>query len=66
MWLYPVIGHGVYDWIAMSQEVNPQWSGVIAIAILLLCFGLIKQARRHMKKHLLADSFDTIKTIDIQ
>ena len=66
MWLYPVIGHGVYDWIAMSQEVNPQLSGVIAIAILLLCFGLLKWARKHMQKHLVADSFDTIKTIDNQ
>lgn len=66
MWLYPVIGHGVYDWIAMSQEVNPQLSGVIAVAILLLCFGLLKWARKHMQKHLVADSFDTIKTIDIQ
>ena len=66
MWLYPVIGHGVYDWIAMSQEVNPQLSGVIAIAILLLCFGLLKWARKHMQKHLVADSYDTIKTIDIQ
>ena len=66
MWLYPVIGHGVYDWIAMSQEVNPQLSGVIAIAILLLCFGLLKWARKHMQKHLVADSYDTVKTIDIQ
>lgn len=66
MWLYPVIGHGVYDWIAMSQEVNSQLSGVIAIAILLLCFGLLKWARKHMQKHLVADSYDTIKTIDIQ
>lgn len=66
MWLYPVIGHGVYDWIAMSQEVNPQLSGVIAVAILLLCFGLLKWARKHMQKHLIADSYDTVKTIDIQ
>lgn len=66
MWLYPVIGHGVYDWIAMSQEVNPQLSGVIAVAILLLCFGMLKWARKHMQKHLIADSYDTVKTIDIQ
>lgn len=65
MWLYPVIGHGVYDWIAMTQEVNPQLSGAIAIVILLLCYWLIKWGREHMQKHLIADSFDT-KTIDIQ
>lgn len=66
MWLYPVIGHGAYDWIAMTQEVSPQLSGVIAIAILLLCYWLIKWGREHMKKHLDADSFDTITTIDEQ
>lgn len=65
MWLYPVIGHGVYDWIAMTQEVNPQLSGAIAIVILLLCYWLIKWGREHMQKHLIADSFDS-KTIDIQ
>ena len=65
MWLYPVIGHGVYDWIAMTQEVSPQLSGVIAIAILLLCFWLLKWGREHMKKHLIADSYDTT-TIDEQ
>lgn len=57
MWLYPVLGHGAYDWIAMTQEVSPQLSGVIAIAILLFCYWLIKWGREHMKKHLIADSF---------
>ena len=65
MWLYPVIGHGVYDWIAMTQQVSEQLSGVIAIAILLLCFWLLKWGREHMKKHLIADSYDTT-TIDEQ
>ncbi len=66
MWLLPVLGHGVYDWIAMSQEVNPQLSGAIAIAILLLCFGMLRWGQRHMKKHLVADSIDIIKHPDIQ
>ena len=66
MWLYPVLGHGLYDWIAMSQEVSPQLSGVIAIALLLMCFWLLKWARTHMQKHLVADSVDTIKSIDEQ
>lgn len=65
MWLYPVLAHGTYDWIAMSQEVNPQLGGAIAIAILLLCFWLMKWASKHMKKHLVADSYD-INSVAIQ
>lgn len=57
MWLYPVLLHGTYDWIAMSQEVSPELSGAIALAVLLLCFGMLKWARKHMKEHLITDSF---------
>ena len=56
MWLYPMLLHGTYDAIAMSQTVAPELSGALAIAILLLCFWMIKNARRHMKSHLLADA----------
>ena len=66
MWLYPVLIHGTYDWIAMSQEVSPELSGAIALAILLLCFGMLKWARKHMKTHLITDSFTHIHTIDEQ
>lgn len=66
MWLYPVLLHGTYDWIAMSQEVSPELSGAIALAILLLCFGMLKWARKHMKTHLITDSFTHIHTIDEQ
>ena len=57
MWLYPVLLHGTYDWIAMSQEVSPELSGAIALAVLLLCFGMLKWARKHMREHLITDSF---------
>ena len=66
MWLYPVLLHGLYDSIAMSQEITPELSGAISIAIILLCFWLIKWAREHMQKHLVADSFDAVSTIDEQ
>ncbi len=56
MWLYPVLLHGAYDWIAMSQEVNPDLGGVIGLLILLICFWLIKNARKQMKKHLETDA----------
>ena len=42
MWLYPVLGHGIYDSIAMMSAVTPQLSGAITIAILMLCFQMIK------------------------
>ena len=66
MWLYPVLLHGTYDWIAMSQEVAPELSGTIALAVLLLCFGMLKWARKHMREHLVTDSFTHTTTIDEQ
>ena len=58
MWLYPVLGHGIYDSIAMMSAVTPQLSGAITIAILMLCFQMIKWARKSMQKHLIADASD--------
>lgn len=66
MWLYPVLAHGIYDWVAMTQEVTPELSGAIAIVILLGCFWLVKWARQHIQRHLLADSFDTFTDADEQ
>ena len=68
MWLYPVLGHGIYDTVAMMAAVTPQLSGAITIAILLFCFQMVKWARKSMEKHLLADSSDygTGDDLDIQ
>jgi len=57
MWLYPVLLHGAYDWIAMSQAVTPELGGIIGMAILLFCFWLMKTSRKHMKTHLITDSY---------
>ena len=56
MWLYPVLAHGIYDTIAMTQSVTPEMSGIISLAILLLCFWGLRWSRRHMSRHLVADS----------
>ena len=68
MWLFPVLGHGIYDTVAMMQAVTPQLSGAIAIAILLFCFKMIQWARKSMKKHLIADASDATMGggVDIQ
>ena len=58
MWLYPVLAHGLYDFIAMSQEVTPELGGIIAICILLFCFAMLKWARKSMSEQLLADSYN--------
>ena len=55
-WLYPVLLHGTYDWIAMSQEVAPEMGGAIGLAILLLCFWMLRNSQRHIKRHLITDS----------
>ena len=56
MWLYPVVAHGLYDTVAMMANVAPEISGVISIMIILFCCWLIKQARRRMQTHLVADA----------
>ena len=66
MWLYPVLAHGVYDTIAMSATVAPEISGAVSITILLGCFWALKWARKRMKSHLLADSYDVNRGIDEQ
>lgn len=58
MWLYPVLAHGLYDFVAMSQEVTPELGGIIAICILLFCFAMLKWARKSMSEQLLADSYN--------
>lgn len=58
MWLYPVLAHGLYDFVAMSQEVTPELSGAIALAIILFCFAMLKWARKSMKEHLDTDSYN--------
>ena len=59
MWLYPVLAHGIYDTIAMSSALDETLSGVFTIAILLLCFGMVKWARQRMASHLIADAADS-------
>ena len=56
MWLYPVVAHGLYDTVAMMANVAPEIGGVISIMIILFCCWLIKQARRRMQTHLVADA----------
>jgi len=60
MWLFPVLAHGIYDTVAMMAEVTPEISGAITIVILLFCFQMIKWARENMRKHLIADSSDSV------
>lgn len=66
MWLYPMLLHGLYDWVAMSQEVSPELGGAIGLAILLMCFWLLRTSRKHIKTHLIEDSKRPATHIDEQ
>lgn len=66
MWLYPVLLHGGYDWVCMSQEVSPEMGGAISLIIILFCFWLLRKSQKHMKSHLIADSFHGKGGIDVQ
>ena len=66
MWLYPVLAHGIYDSVAMQSAVNPELGGIVSITILLGCFWALKQARKRMRTHLIADSLDARLGIDEQ
>ena len=58
MWLYPVLGHGIYDTIAMTASLDESISGALSIVLLLFCFHMVKLSRRKMSEHLLADNAD--------
>ena len=60
MWLYPVLAHGIYDAIAMMSSVTPEMGGVITIAILFLCFQMVKWGHKSMAKHRVADASDLV------
>ena len=64
MWLYPVLGHGLYDTVAMTASLNETVSGSLSIALVLFCFYLIKVSRRRMKEHLMADNADPLDNRD--
>ena len=66
MWLYPILGHGLYDTVAMMSSVTPEISGVISIIIILFCVWLIKWARRRMQEHVNSDAMDSFTGIDEQ
>ena len=66
MWLYPVVAHGLYDTIAMYASVSPELSGIISLVILMFCFWGLRQAQKHMVRHLVADSYDIVRGVDEQ
>lgn len=66
MWLYPVVGHGLYDTVAMYAQVSPEIGGVITVVLILFCFWLIRLARKRMQEHVCTDIVETYTGIDEQ
>lgn len=44
----PILAHGIFDTIAMSQEVSEGMEGLLAVALLLFCNELRKLCKRHI------------------
>ena len=55
MWAAPVLAHGIYDAIAMSQEVSAGMEVAFGVAILLFCNELRKLCTRHIRELTQAD-----------
>lgn len=51
----PVIAHGIFDAIAMSQEVSPGLEAIFGIVLLLFCNELRKLCSRHIREMAEAD-----------
>lgn len=51
----PILAHGIFDTIAMSQEVSQGMEGLLAVALLLFCNELRKLCKRHINDLKAAD-----------
>ena len=51
----PILAHGIFDTIAMSQEVSQGMEGLLAVALLLFCNELRKLCKRHISNLQAAD-----------
>ena len=51
----PILAHGIFDTIAMSQEVSEGMEGLLAVALLLFCNELRKLCKRHISDLQAAD-----------
>ena len=50
VWAVPVLAHGIYDTIAMSQSVSPGLEALFGIVLLLFCNELRKLGQRHIRE----------------
>lgn len=66
MWLYPVLGHGLYDTVAMTASLDESVSGALTLALVLFCFWLLKTSRKKMQEHLLADNTSPVDVTDLE
>lgn len=51
----PVLAHGIFDTIAMAQEVSPGLETMFALVLLLFCNELRKLCSRHIREMAAAD-----------
>lgn len=51
----PILAHGVYDTIAFSSSLSPEWSGPAAIILIVFCLWMHRFCKRRLDKHLLRD-----------
>ena len=50
VWVVPVLAHGIYDTIAMTQSVSEGWEALFGISLLLFCNELRKLGQRHISE----------------
>ena len=53
--LAPILAHGIYDSIAMSADVSPEFGGASAILLIYFCVKMHKFAHKKMTTHIIND-----------
>ncbi|MBP3829210.1 MAG: PrsW family intramembrane metalloprotease [Bacteroidaceae bacterium] len=58
----PVLAHGIFDTIAMAQEVSPGLEAIFGLVLLLFCNELRKLCTRHIREMANADKDNYVRS----
>lgn len=66
VWLFPVLLHGIYDTLAFSSGIAPEYSGLITILLIYFCIKLFKFTRKRILSEAARNQYEATHNIDDQ
>lgn len=66
VWLFPVLLHGIYDTLAFSSGIAPEFSGLITILLIYFCIKLFKFTRKRILTEAARNQYESTHNIDDQ